>query len=99
MAGIGGPWASELFCEQLLEDHGIESLVCDELLEFAVLIFQQPQPLGVADLEAAELLLPLIESGLADAVASANLGDRARAGLVFLEDLDDLFFGVSGSFH
>jgi len=95
---IGEPWASELFCEELLENHGVEGLISDKLLELAVLFLQQPQPFGIADLQAAELLLPLVKGGLADAVASANLSG-GRAGLGFLEDSDDLFFGMSGSFH
>ena len=92
------PWASGFFLEQLLEDHHVQGLVCHKLLELAVLVFEQAQPSGVADLQAAELLPPLVVGGLADAVAAAEILNRS-ASLRFVEDLDDLFFGVSLSFH
>jgi len=49
-------------------------LIGHELLELAVLLLQQAQAqaLGVPDLQAAELLLPLVIGGLADAVAAAG---------------------------
>jgi hypothetical protein len=50
------------------------------------------------DLETAKLLLPLVEGGLADAMAVAQISD-GRAGLSLLEDVNDWFFGVSGSLH
>lgn len=71
---------------------------CGRLSRCAWFLFAEPQSLGVTDLEATELLLPLVERGLTDAVASADLRDGGT-GLGFLEDLDDLFFGVPGSLH
>jgi len=58
---------------------------------------QQAKPLGVVDFEAAELLSPLVEGGLTDAVPPAELGN-GRASLMLFESLEDLFFAVSG-FH
>ena len=92
------PWASGFFLEQLLEDHRVQGLVCHELLELAVLLFEQAQPPGVADLQAAELLPPLVVGGLADAVAAAEFLNGS-ASLGFVENLNDLFFSVSLSFH
>lgn len=84
--------------EQLLEDHRVQGLIRHELLELAVLVLQQAQPPGVADLQAAKLLPPLVRGGLANAVAAAKFFN-ARASLRFVENLDDLLFGVSLSFH
>jgi hypothetical protein len=91
-------WALEFFCEEILQDHVVKGLVGHELLELAVLVFDQPQPLGVTDFQAAELLLPLVVGGLADAVTTAEFVDGG-AGLGLVEDLNDLLFGVSLSFH
>jgi len=91
-------WALGFFCEQFLQDHHVEGLVCYEPLEFAVLVFDEPQALGVTDFHAAKLLLPLVVGGLADAVAPAKL-INGSAGLGLIEDLNDLLFGVSLSLH
>ena len=69
----------------------------DELLEFAVFVIHEAEAFGVADFKAAKLVPPLVKSGLADAVATAEFGD-GRTSLMFLEGEDDLFFGVA-CFH
>lgn len=85
------------FCEQILEDHHVEGLIGDELLEFAVFLFHEAEAFGVADFEPAEFMPPLVEGRLADAVAATEFRDGC-ASLMFFEGLDDLFFGVS-CFH
>lgn len=42
--------------------------------------------------------VPLVDAGAAHAMLAAQLGDW-NAGLVLLQDTDDLLFGKSGSFH
>jgi hypothetical protein len=73
-------------------------LISHQLLELAVLFFQQAQTLGIFDFQAAKLLLPLLVSRRTDAVAAAKFFDGG-SGLRFLEDGNDLFFAVSGSLH
>ncbi len=90
--------SATVFPKNPLEDHGVEGLVGDELLELAAFLLQATKAFGLADLKATELLLPLKESGLADAVSSGDLSD-GYAGLGLLEYLDNLFFGMPGSFH
>lgn len=70
------------FFQEFLEDIGVQRLPGDQLLELSVLFFEQTQPFDFIDLEAAKLLLPLVEGRLAGAVASAQLG-QGRVGLRF----------------
>ncbi len=90
-------WALELFCEEVLQDHHVEGLVGDELLEFVIFVLDQPEAFGFVDFQATELVAPLVEGGLADAVPPTEFGDGCASFMLF-EDLDDLFFGMS-CFH
>ena len=60
-----------------------------QLLQFAVLIFECPQSFGLVDFETAVFAFPHIESALADAVFAAQLGDW-RTRLILFEDANDL---------
>src|SRR5690606_6730698 len=65
-----------------------------QLLEPRVLRFQRLQALGVGHVHAAELAPPQVERRVTEAVLAAQLLDW-RASRRFLEEADDLLFGVS----
>lgn len=53
---------------------------------------------GLGDVHAAELGFPLVDARIADAVLAAQVRDH-DAGLVLLQDADDLFFGKTVTPH
>ena len=55
------PRASELFCQDVLEDVLVQAQVRDQLLELAVLVLELLQPPQLADAEPAVHLLPAVE--------------------------------------
>src|SRR5256714_12262650 len=63
-----------------------------------VLVLQRLQPLGLRDLHPAELRFPFVEAGVADAVLATQIGDR-NAGLVLLQNPDDLLFRKATALH
>ena len=54
--------------------------------------------LGLRDLQAAELGLPPLDAGVADAVTTAQVGD-GNASIVFLQYTHDLIFRETAAFH
>src|ERR1700682_1953998 len=59
---------------------------------------QRLQPPGLRDLHPAELRLPFVDAGVADAMLAAQIGDR-NAGLVLLQNPDDLLFRETIALH
>jgi hypothetical protein len=87
--------ASEVFSDEILQRCVVQHLFGQELLEPPVLVLQRPQPLGVGRLHTAELGLPLVEGGPADAMPAAQvlgLGPR----IMFLQNPNDLLFREPG---
>src|SRR4030081_2064671 len=66
--------------------------------EARVLALQRLQPLGLRDVHPAELRFPFVDTGVADAMLAAQIGDR-NAGLVLLQNPDDLFFRKTTALH
>src|SRR3981081_70800 len=50
------------------------------------------------DIHPAELRFPFVDTGVADAMLAAQIGDR-NAGLVLLQNPDDLFFRKTTALH
>lgn len=60
--------------------------------------FQPPKPLGLADIHAAILDLPLLNGCIADAVLATQIGDE-HTGLVLFRNANDLIFGEPAALH
>jgi len=54
-------------------------------LQPRVLILQHLQPLGLRDLHPTELRFPFVETGVADSILAARIGER-NVGLVLLQN-------------
>lgn len=67
-----------------------------QLLGLGVLTFQLRKPLGVGHVHPAELGAPFVKGGIAETTLAAQLLDR-QAGLVLLDEPDDLLFGLAGT--
>lgn len=50
-----------IFCERRLQHLLVQQRVREQLLESRVLVLERTQPLGLADLHAAELLTPAVD--------------------------------------
>jgi hypothetical protein len=90
--------ALPLLCECLRDDLGFEALLGIHLLEAPVLILQLLHASHQGRVHAAVFGTPLVESGVADSVLPAQLGNGA-AGFGLLEDGDDLAVGKAGRLH
>lgn len=90
--------ASPLFCQRLLQQIRAELRLDVELLKAAALVFELLHPHHQRRIHTAELAAPLVERRRADAVLTAQLGDRA-AGLSLLENRQDLAVAESGRLH
>jgi len=79
----GGPY---LFCEKLAQRGGVQHLLGQELLELRVLVLELLQPLGLGDVHAAVLGLPVVKRRFGDAVLARQIGGL-RPGLVWEKPL------------
>src|SRR5262249_56540678 len=70
-----GPWASPVFCGDVLQGAVIQRQVSHHLLELAVLFLELAPPSQLADLQAAILRLPAIVGPSTDAELSADVRD------------------------
>ena len=68
--------ASPLLSQQVLQSRIVEHRVCQKPLQLRVFVLKCLQPLGFGHVHAAELGLPFIDAGIADAVLAAKLRDR-----------------------
>lgn len=66
-------------------------LIGHQALQASVLFLERLQALGIAHLQIAVLLLPVVERRLGDPVAAHQV-----AGVVFLQHRDDLLGGKAG---
>ena len=76
--------ALELFFENILQRHVVESEVGDQLLEALVFDFQRFEPASLGYVHAAILRLPAIKSLRTDAVLSRDFAYR-EPGLLLLK--------------
>lgn len=74
-------WASEVFCEHLLERRCIKHRLCQELLQPAALVFQRLEPAGVRDFHPAVARTPLVKRRVADAMLVAYLARQQPSGV------------------
>ena len=63
-----------------------------------VLVLQRLQQLGLQDIHPAELRFPFVDTGVADAMLAAQIGDR-NADLMLLQNPDDLLFRKATALH
>src|SRR5690606_40710299 len=72
--------------------------LCQKLLQLGVLGLKLLQPLRFGDLHAPVLRLPTVQRVLGAAMATSQIR-HLGAGLVLLQDIDDLFFCESFALH
>jgi len=87
-----------LFCQHVLESHDVHGLIGHHAAQLGVLSFELTEPLRVVHGKAAELGLPGVECGRADAGFAAHLGCWTTALLLF-EDADDLLLTEPAVLH
>ena len=90
--------ASELFCDDVLQCLVFEAEIGEHALELAVLFFKLLEPADIRGFHAAELGLPLVVGGLANAVFAANIGNLATAVSLF-QNPNDLALRKSRFLH
>lgn len=91
-------WALDFSRNNILKRGVVEREVGDDALELPVLVFQGAQSLGVADLHATKLALPVVESRVGDAVLTNQVLELNTC-IPFLQHPDDLLFRESLAFH
>jgi hypothetical protein len=90
--------ASELFCDDLLQDVPVQTQIGHQALQLAVLITELPQLSQFVQPEPRILLLPKINALLTDAMLAANL-DHGRPGFSFPKRPQNLLFSVPSLAH
>jgi hypothetical protein len=70
------PRASPFLSQKVLQRRIVQHGVGQQPLQPRVLVLQRLQPLGLRDLDPAELRFPFVDAGVADAVLAAQIGDR-----------------------
>src|ERR1700722_19149003 len=76
----------------------IQHPLCQNLLQFGVLVLELLQPFGLGDIHAAVLGLPVVKRRFRHAVLARQIR-RLRSGLVLLQNPDDLIFREPCSLH
>src|ERR1700716_4479674 len=92
------PRASPFLSQKVLQRRIVQHGVGQQPLQPGVLVLQRLQPLGLRDIHPAELRFPFVDTGVADAMLAAQIGDR-NAGLVLLQNPDDLLFRKTTALH
>ena len=90
-------WASEVFCQHLLQRRHVQRRFSQKLLQLPVLLLEYPQSARVRDLQAAVLQAPVIERRLADPILPAQRR-RRKPSPVLLQNPDDLLFRIPTGF-
>src|SRR5579862_2882027 len=90
--------ASELFCDDLLQDVPIEAQVRDQPLQLVVLFSQLTELPQLVQTQARVLLLPEVEALLTDAMLAADL-HYGRTCFSFPKHPQNLFLRVSSLTH
>src|SRR5690242_3636798 len=70
---VSASWASEVFCQHLLQRRRIEHRLRQQLLELAILVLERLEFARIGDLHPPEAGPPLVESCVADAMLAANV--------------------------
>ena len=86
------------YTEGTLQRLDIQVRLGQELLQLRVLRLELAQPLGLIDLQSAELRALFVERRVTEAVRAAQLLDR-HPGLGFLQKPDDLLLRKSPLLH
>ena len=84
--------------QEVLSRRVVQHGIGQQPLQLRVLVLQRPQPLLLGDVHPAELRLPFVDAGVADAVLAAKI-DHRNSGLVLLQDPDDLLFRKTIALH
>src|SRR3954451_19826512 len=92
------PRASPLLSQEILQRRVVQHGIRQQPLQLRVLVLQCPQPSGLRDIHPTEFGFPFVDTGVADAVLAAEIGDR-HPGLVLLQNPDDLFFRKTIALH
>lgn len=92
------PGALYIFCACLGDNPSLRTFLGVHFLQPSVFVLQLLQSPHQRRVHAAELEVPLLERGVADAALPAQCGNRG-ATLGLLEDGDDLAVGKAGSLH
>nr|GAJ37577.1 insertion element ISR1 hypothetical 30.8 kDa protein A [Bradyrhizobium sp. DOA9] len=92
------PRTSPLLSQEVLQGRVVQHGVGQQPFQPRVLVLQRLQPLGLRDLHPTELGFPFVDAGVANAMLAAQIGDR-YAGLMLLQNPDDLFFRKSAALH
>ena len=92
------PWASPVFCRNVLQGSIIQRQIRHHLFELAVLVFELAQPPELTDFQAAILGLPAVVGAIADSEFAADIGDGLSC-LHPLQDPDDLLFAEPALAH
>ena len=95
---LGGPGASELFCQHPFQCLEVQRLLGHHLLQPAVLVLQLPQPPRLAHLQTPVLRLPPMVGLGTDAVLPANLF-RLHPPFPFLQHPDNLLLRKPAPLH
>jgi hypothetical protein len=77
------PRASPFLSHEILQRRIVQHGVGQQPFQPRVLVLQRPQPLGLRDLQPAELGFPFVNAGVADAMLAAQIGDRTPASCSF----------------
>ena len=88
--------APAVFSDHALQRLAMQAQLRHQQLQTAVLVLQRLQPLRLAHVHPAELLLPAVERRRADPVLTAQIR-RLHPSLALLQDPDDLLFTCTGS--
>ena len=86
--------ALQLFSDDLLQDVAIECEIRHQLFQLAVFVPERSQLADVLETDAGELLLPAVETLLADAEPATDVGDFF-AGFDLPEGGEDGFVAVA----
>jgi hypothetical protein len=92
------PRASPLLSHEVLQGRVVQHGISQQPFQPRVLILERLQPLGLRDFRPTELGLPFVDARVADATLAAQIGDR-NAGLMLLQDSDDLLFRKAATLH
>lgn len=66
--------------------------------QLGILLLQRLQPRGLADVQTAKPGFSFVNGRIADSMFAAQIGN-GNAGLMFLQNADDLLFGASRLLH
>ena len=92
------PRASPLLSQEILQRRIVQHGVGQQPFQPRVLVLERLQPLGLRDLQPAELGLPFVDGGVADAMLAAQFGNL-NADLMLLQNPDDLLFRKAATLH